>query len=281
MFGAVSRFFRRTARSFGRDRIYRSRVDALKSLILRMSAEKPRWPLIPRRGTPWRLTLRPLDAPVYIRPSTSDYYVLRDLFEDQEYGFVEQFDLPANATIVDLGGNIGLSVRWFLARYPDARITVVEPDRANLELLKMNCRDSVASGRVVPIQAFAAANDGKADIDRTDLAWGFKKREPGASSRVSPQTELIPCVSMPTLLQTAGFDQVDLLKVDIEGAERELFDDCRHWIGRVRNIAVETHAPYTVDDLYNALRRNDWPFDILHEIRYTPAPRMFLRRSIG
>src|SRR5688572_24942446 len=108
MFGAVSRFVRRTARSFGRDRIYCSRMDALKSLVLRMSAEKPTWPLIPRRRTPWRLKLRNLDGPVFIRPSTSDYYVLRDLFEDQEYEQVRLFDLPPDPTIVDLGGNIGL-----------------------------------------------------------------------------------------------------------------------------------------------------------------------------
>jgi FkbM family methyltransferase len=271
MFGAVTRFFRRTARSFGRDRIYRSRLDSLKSLVLRISAEVPKWPLIPRRRTPWRLRLGNLDAPVHIRPSTSDYYVLRDLFEDQEYEQVQLFDLPQSPTIIDLGGNIGLSVRWFLTRYPAARITVLEPDPTNLDLLKMNCRDAIAAGQVNAIQAFAAAADGQAGIDRSDLAWGFKMAAQAGK-------ELIPCISMPTLLRTCGVDQVDLLKVDIEGAERELFENCRHWIGRVRNIAVETHPPYTVDDLYNALKHNDWPFDILHEIRYTPAPRMFLRR---
>src|SRR5687768_10523250 len=230
MFGAVSRFFRRTARSFGRDRIYRSRMDALKSLVLRMSAEKPTWPLIPRRRSAWRLKLRNLDAPVHIRPCPSSHYVLRELFEDQEYEQVRLFDLPPDPTIVDLGGNIGLSVRWFLTRYPAARITVLEPDGANLELLKMNCRDAIAAGQVTPIQAFAAAADGQAEIDRSDLAWGFKKRDP--SSNQSPQTELIPCLSMPSLLQTGGIAHVDLLKVDIEGAERELFGDCHPWIGR-------------------------------------------------
>src|SRR5687768_6959673 len=114
MFGAVSRFVRRTARSFGRDRIYRSRIDALKSLVLRMSAEKPTWPLMPRRQSAWSLTVRNLDGPVFIRLSTSDYYVLHDLFEDQEYEQVQLFELPPVPTIIDLGGNIGLSVRWFL-----------------------------------------------------------------------------------------------------------------------------------------------------------------------
>jgi FkbM family methyltransferase len=278
MFGAVSRFVRRTARSFGRDRIYRTRFDALKSLVLRISAEVPRWPLIPVRRRPWRLGLRDHAAPVYVRPSTSDYYVLRDLFEDEEYGPVAQFKLPGNPTILDLGGNIGLSVRYFLTRYPDARIGVVEPDQPNLDLLQANCREAIESGQVIPIRGFAAADDGQAEIDRSDLAWGYKKRDTAAGDASS---ELVPCLGIPGILRTARFDRIDLLKVDIEGAEKELFENCRHWIGRVDHIAVETHPPYSVDDLYAALRANDWPFEIVHEIRYTPAPRIFLRRARG
>jgi FkbM family methyltransferase len=274
MFGAVSRFFRRAGRSFGRERIYRSSADALKSVVLRISAEKPDWPLIPARKRPWRLRLRGMDQPVYVRPSSSDYYVLRDLFEDEEYGSVARFDLPSDATILDLGGNIGLSVRYFLTRYPKSRIAAVEPDEGNLEMLRMNCREAIAAGRVIPIRGFAAAEDGQAEIDRSDLAWGFKKRD----SSVGGRSELIPCLGVPSLLREAGFDRIDLLKVDIEGAERELFEDCRGWVGRVEHMAVETHPPYGVDDLYAALRNNGWDFEVLHEIRYTPAPRIFLRR---
>ena len=276
MLRAASRFLRRTARSFGPRRIYRSPLDSAKALILRISSEKPKWPLVPRRNSPWRLRLRHHDSPVYVRPSASDFFVLRDLFEDQEYGPVAQFNLPPNPTILDLGGNIGLSVRYFLSLYPQARITVVEPDPGNLDLLRLNCQAATAAGQVTPVQGFAAAADGQAPIDRTDQPWGFKKRDDATGP---PDAELIPCVSIPTLLRTANFDQVDLLKVDIEGAEKELFADCRNWIGRVRNIAIETHSPYTVDDFYNALRAADWPFEIVHEIRYTPAPRIFVRRK--
>ena len=276
MFRAVSRFVRRTARSFGPGRIYRSPLDSTKALILRISSEKPRWPLIPRRNSPWGLRLRYHDSPVYVRPSASDFFVLRDLFEDQEYGPVAQFNLRPDATIVDLGGNIGLSVRYFLSLSPEARITVVEPDPGNLDLLRLNCKEAIAAGQVTAVQGFAAATDGQAPIDRTDQPWGFKKRDDAATP---PGAELIPCVSIPTLLRTANIEQIDLLKVDIEGAEKELFADCRNWIGRVRNIAIETHSPYTVDDFYKALRAADWPFEIVHEIRYTPAPRIFVRRK--
>ena len=277
MLGAAARFFRRTARSFGPNRIYRSPIDATKALLLRISAEKPSWPLIPRRRSAWCVRLRNQSAPVYVRPSASDYLVLRDLFEDHEYGPVSQFNLPPNPTILDLGGNIGLSVRYFLQLYPAARITVVEPDTGNLDLLRLNCKDAIATGQVIPVRAFAAAKDGEAAIDRSDQPWGFKKRD--SNDNPPPNSEMISCVSIPTLVGTAKFDHIDLLKVDIEGAEKELFANCRDWIYLVRHIAIETHSPYTVEDFYNALRASDWPFEVVHEIRYTPAPRLFLRHK--
>src|SRR6185503_12448170 len=191
MLGAAARFFRRTARSFGPNRIYRSPIDATKAILLRISAEKPSWPLIPRRRSAWRVRLRNQNAPVYVRPSVSDYLVLRDLFEDHEYGPVSHFNLPSNATILDLGGNIGLSVRYFLSLYPNAKIAVVEPDTGNLDMLRLNCKEAIATGQVIPVRAFAAARDGEAAIDRSDQPWGFKKRD--GNDNASPDTEMIPC----------------------------------------------------------------------------------------
>ena len=45
--------------------------------------------------------------------------------------------------------------------------------------------------------------------------------------------ETIACVGVPALLRDAAFDEIDLMKCDIEGAESDLFRDCHGWIGRV------------------------------------------------
>jgi hypothetical protein len=52
------------------------------------------------------------------------------------------------------------------------------------------------------------------------------------------------------------------LKCDIEGAKRELFSDCRAWIGRVRNISIEVHGDYTRQNLMQDLARNGANFVI-------------------
>ena len=85
---------------------------------------------------------------------------------------------------------------------------------------------------------------------------------------------------METLLARAGFTgEVDLLKCDIEGTEKELFAGCAPWIGRVRHLAVETHPPYTPDDLYAALGAAGWEFDVVEEKRYAQSPRLYLKRK--
>jgi len=72
-------------------------------------------------------------------------------------------------------------------------------------------------------------------------------------------------MSVSTLVQKHDLHRIDLLKCDIEGSEIELFADCRDWIHRVKALLVETHAPYTVQQLYAALRANGWNFNVIHE----------------
>lgn len=52
-------------------------------------------------------------------------------------------------------------------------------------------------------------------------------------------------VSLPDLLTRYGIDRIDLLKIDIEGAEREIFSDSAPWIARVGAIATELHDHLT------------------------------------
>ena len=134
----------------------------------------------------------------------------------------------------------------------------VEPDAENCDLIRRNCAPLISGGRMDVVRGFVAAADGAATIDRSDQSWGFKKSAPASTGQ-----ESIPCVSVPTLLaDRPHMATIDLLKCDIEGSEAELFADCAAWIGRVRNVIIEVHPPYSVDRLYEDLRRASWEFDV-------------------
>src|SRR3569832_175739 len=152
-----------------------------------------------------------------LRPDSSDPFVFHQVFVAREY---DSPNLPATArTIVDLGANIGLASLFFAAKYPAARILAVEPDVDNVALLAANL--APLGERATPLRAAAWPHDGQISLLQDDDAgtplgsWGVQVAErPGGGT-------LVPCHNVATLLDRAGFDRVDVLKVDIEGAELE------------------------------------------------------------
>lgn len=251
-------------------RMGKSPADAWRAVRLRLTSTGAG-----RRFTRPKLQslhLRALDHPIQLRQGTSDFFVVRQIYEQGEYDPVRRWQLPAGATLVDLGGNVGLATLYLDALFPGIRVLSVEPDEANRRLLESNCRHLIDSGRMTVVGAFVAARDGSAGIDRGDDSWGFKKVEAPAAG------EVIPCYSVPSLLARAGIDTIDLLKCDVEGTEAELFKDCAPWIGRVKHLVVETHAPYRLSDLYTELRAVGWDFELTAQREDPVTGVCFLKR---
>jgi FkbM family methyltransferase len=182
------------------------------------------------------------DYEVSLRLGTSDTTVFKQVFVWNEY---ESPHLPASAdTIVDLGANIGLATVFFGLKYPDARILAVEPEAGNFAALLGNT--SGLGERVQKRQRAAWTYDGDINLHTENQsghllgAWGVQ-----VSDRQSASNRRTPCRRLGTLLHEAGFADVDILKVDIEGAEYELFSEAAHdWIPRIKNIVIETHERF-------------------------------------
>lgn len=195
-------------------------------------------------GAPIKLAKISIYIPDYsyevtLRISTSDVHTFHQVFLGKEY---DSSHLPEKVSrVVDLGGNIGLGSIFFALRYPDANLLVVEPDRSNFSLLLENTR--ALGDRIRAHQAAVWIRDGVINFhtetkDGRDLeAWG------GQVSEISGhKSQLTTCYTLTTLLDNAGFDTVDILKVDIEGAELELFSQgAEAWLDRIKFIIVETH----------------------------------------
>jgi hypothetical protein len=71
-------------------------------------------------------------------------------------------------------------------------------------------------------------------------AWAIQTVPPDSST-----VERVSCLSLPSLLAEFGVDEVDILKVDIEGAELELFSaDASAWLPRIKMLVIETHERF-------------------------------------
>lgn len=204
------------------------------------------------------MNLHGLGGAVHLRSHTTDVAVLRELLVDRSY------EHAANATggvahlIVDLGANTGLASRWFLSRNPQARAICVEPDPSNALELRRN----LAGTSFDLHQGCIAARSGPVGLVRTPYgALGYRM----IALDDAPAGSLeCAALTMDEILGAGSVDRIDLLKCDIEGTERELFEDCRSWIHRVDTAVVECHWGFTAEDLMKQVRRNGGDFIVLH-----------------
>ena len=197
------------------------------------------------RASRWNTSFR-------LRPNSTDYDTYEHVFVLKEYDFPIPFE---PRLIIDGGANIGLSALYFARRFPEATILAVEPDPANCALLQHNTRDQK---RVEAIQAGLWPSSGHLRIkDKSADANAFQ-----VESSESPTSDSMPAVSIAELLQKSGLQTIDILKLDIEGAEKELFRaGFESWLPNTRLLIVELHdrmVPGCSKALFEAVSKYDF-----------------------
>jgi hypothetical protein len=178
-------------------------------------------------------------ARLFLRLGTTDIYVFNSIYREGQYGW----DFPVTPrVIVDAGAYTGLSTAFFAMRYPDARIIAIEPDEQNFELLLQN------TASFSNVRAIRAA------------LWSER-------TLAEPSAKSIRAITVADVLREYRLERIDLLKVDIEGSEKEVFVSSDPWIGYVDAICLELHDRFkagcsraffkAVDDFPIELRRGE------------------------
>jgi FkbM family methyltransferase len=175
--------------------------------------------------------VRMLNRHVTIRPGTSDLDCLVQVFAYYEYM------IPFNANprlIVDAGANIGLTTLYFSNKFPRTKIIAIEPEPSNYDLLVRNCSWMT---NVTLWHAAVWSKDISLEIANPEAEkWAFTVKPNSLNGSG------IKALTIPQILAQSGHDTIDILKLDIEGAERELFrDGCEEWLPRVKMIIIELH----------------------------------------
>lgn len=191
-------------------------------------------------GNLLKLVMRhPLYGEVLLRERGSDILTFTEVIQQEVYKEVVTV-VPDCHTVVDLGANIGLASRYFADHYPDCKILAVEPNPSTSEVLLLNVERLVANGRCRILQAAVWGSEKTltgAAVNEPDHFSAFAVRETAAAS----DEESIAGWPMRKIIAHSGFERVDLLKVDIEGTEVELFKGNVDWLHQVRTIAIEFH----------------------------------------
>lgn len=175
--------------------------------------------------------------PFSIRIPSSDIPTTEQIFVDLEYDFLAK-DEPS--VIVDAGANIGLASIYFANKYKQAKIIAIEPEKSNFELLKKN---TAPYPNIIPVHA--ALWDKNEEINLIDPGlgnWGFMtENDQPEENAPSNACHRVAAMTVDRIISDYDLEKIDILKIDIEGAEKEVFSDSSAWIDKVDSIIVELH----------------------------------------
>ena len=183
------------------------------------------------------VSLLPLNgAKVHLRAGTSDPIVVHETF-------LKLYHLPPGEigeihTVLDLGANVGLTVAHYAVLFPQARIIGVELDSSTADIATLNT--SAWRDRCTIINGAVWTRDEKVNFGRT-MGDEYGTRIGGKGDQFEAQG-----YSIDTLIDKLGVDQVDFVKMDVEGAETKLLTENTGWTQRVKSLLVELHG-YPMD----------------------------------
>jgi len=196
---------------------------------------------------------------IYVRPFSSDRRVSYQIFDCHEYLpvvkiFDQLFSHPPQL-IFDLGANIGLTSVYFSKFYPKSTIVAIEPFPDNAELAQINmAKNNFFNFKIIK---------GGIWNKNTNLSLNRNFRD-GKEWSINLTENILGEIkgySLSDIFETYN-QPIDILKIDIEGAERELFSEISYssrFLPKVKIIAIEIHDEFNCRQMiYDAFRKSNF-----------------------
>jgi FkbM family methyltransferase len=177
---------------------------------------------------PQPVTFRNLKYPILIRPGTQDAHTIINNVIRKEYDQVKLTTSPK--WMIDAGAYIGDTSAYFLSRFPDLKIVALEPNPSAYEMAKQNLKPY--DDRAILLQKGLYITDGVAF---------FSGDNTGAS--ISHTGFEIDCTTILSLTERYSIPCIDILKMDIEGAEGAIFSsNPEAWLALTDLLIIEIHG---------------------------------------
>lgn len=171
---------------------------------------------------------------ILLRRNSSDIKVFYQIFFKEEY----KINLESTPNIIlDLGANIGLSAIYFAQKYPQAKIISVEPDKGNFDLCIQNTK--FYKNRACINSAIWYNNESLKTIDNNIGVWAISVNPVDGDNNGNSG---LKGITISQIFEKYGLNKIDLLKIDIEGAEKEVFEKRDiSWLNYVDTIVMKLH----------------------------------------
>lgn len=182
---------------------------------------------------------------VLVRIGTSDPDVFMQVFGTLDYGPIP--DSVAPGLIIDCGANAGYASVSLLERYPNAEVIAVEPDPGNAAIARQNLAPYADRATLVEAAIWSRS------VDLRVLRGSFGDGREWSFQVAECPPHVTPDVAGIGLADLIDGRTVELLKIDIERGEIELFGGSCPWLALVRNIVIELHDDECSEVFHRAL----------------------------
>ena len=190
------------------------------------------------------------DLEITIIDYRSFIWQFKEIFVDEIYKFNADNESPV---IFDCGANIGISCLFFIKLYPKAKIKAFEADPEIAKTLSSNLQ-KFKNVDIINKAVWIHNNGIEISLEGADSAsvYGYKNRVKVNSARLRDFID--------------NEKKIDMLKIDIEGAEIEIIKDCKENLSKVENIFIEYHSflnqPQELDTILKILTENKFRYFI-------------------
>lgn len=186
----------------------------------------------------------------FVRRNSIDITLLETIIRDECYdpnmwfnrNLREEYIFNDVKCIIDVGANIGITTCYFAHLFPDAMVYSFEAESGNYELL---CKNTIDYKNVKIHKKAIWNHSSGVYIDNRDKIYGHSGKANPAKYEVGENViigeEKIESITLSQILKELDVENIDILKMDIQGAEIEAFDDWEIWLPKVRLLFIETH----------------------------------------
>lgn len=197
---------------------------------------------------------------VYCRKNSSDFRVFQQIILNEEYkSFVSKindYNIKVE-NIVDCGANIGLSSIFIGNFYKDAKLYCIEPDSGNFSILQKNIALNFEKNTfcinkgIWSKDSFLKINNNFRDGNN----WSLTVEEVATEEESE-----VEGISLNSLMSLYNLEEISILKIDIEGSERYLFENeelISKILKKTKSIAIEIHDEYGIRKKIEDILKNN------------------------
>jgi FkbM family methyltransferase len=187
---------------------------------------------------------------------SSDLKVFNQVFRNSGYkpviAIYKKYFNSTSPKVIDAGANIGLTSLYINLQFDVPDFILLEPDSNNFKILSFNLKSNSINARVEN----AGLWSNKANLK---IVKDFRDKSDWAT-RVEETTEKgINAMTVNHLLVKYNWDYIDILKIDIEGSEKEVFTSINadlSFLSKTKCIAIEIHDEFNCrEDIYKVFKK--------------------------